>query len=872
MPDSETPQPDNPAGDPAAGPPEGGPGSFSPKPAESPAAPAAEPQSDADAAQSAGAPDSAPDGSATGSSGRDPRARFANLAHSRALAWGAVALACIAAGTVASVLGARSVAHSDANKARQASRQTSADIASTLKLAIQHEEDFAIGASTFFSGNPKAKPAEFEAWARYGDGFHRYPELAKLSLVTLVPASGLAAFEAKLSGHPPKAPTLTRRTVKGVRVLVSTPAAPTLHVVPAGKRPVYCFALASLPRSSARYTPAGLDLCAVTPGLLASRDSAKDLYSSIVANRTPAVGIARPVYKGGVPPTGFSARRDAFVGWLREVLLPTVVLKQALQGHPEGAVRLRHRTGSSSAVFAGGAPRPGAESTIANLHGGWSARTYGGPVDAGVLADWHAVVLLIAGILLSLMLALLVVVLGAGRPRAAAPAPRAREVPHEDLYDPLTGLPNRALMMDRAQRTLARASRESGLLAGALFIDIDWFENVNDKLGQAAGDELLTTVAERLETVIRAGDTVGRLGGDEFVILVESAARGARLDSLARRVIEALHKPVTIEGFGPSIFLTASIGVAFGRYATPDELLHDARLALEASKAAGKDRYTLFNANMRSVIEGRGVLEVELNAALESKQLFLLYEAVQDLAHHKVAGLEALLRWRHPTQGVLGPESFMALAEETGLSVPIGRWMLEEAATMAAAWNVAGHRVSVSVPVTANQLGRDGLATDVRRALLQSGIEPSLLTLEISESSVMRDIEVVAARLQEMKQLGVRIAIDDFGSGYAHHSDLQRLPLDFLIVDRGSLAASDDEDYRSWLLQAILVLGRDLSLTVIAKGVGSQEELLRLQTMGCTLAQGPFLGEPVPAEAVVERLLDDGLPTGTIPERGQYTT
>jgi diguanylate cyclase (GGDEF)-like protein len=776
-------------------------------------------------------------------------------------------------GTVGSVLGARSVAHSDANKARQASKQTSADIASTLKLAIQHEEDFAIGAGTFFSGNPKATPAEFEAWARYGDGFHRYPELAKLSLVTLVPAAALPAFEAKLSGHPLKPPTLTHRTVRGVRVVVSTPAAPTLHVVPAGKRPVYCFALASLPKSSARYTPAGLDLCAVTPGLLASRDSAKDLYSSIASNRTPAVGIARPVYKGGVPPSGFSARRDAFVGWLREVLLPTVVLQQALQGHPDGAVRLRHRTGSSSAVFTGGAPQSGAETTTANLHGGWTARTFGGPVDAGVLADWHAVVLLIAGILLSLMLAVLVVVLGAGRPRAAAaPAPKAREVPHEDLYDALTGLPNSALMMDRAQRTLARASRESGLLAGALFIDIDWFENVNEKLGQAAGDELLTTVAERLETVIRAGDTVGRLGGDEFVILVESAARGARLDSLARRVIEALHKPVTIEGFGPSIFLTASIGVAFGRYETPDELLRDARLALEASKAAGKDRYTLFNANMRSVIEGRGVLEVELNAALQSKQLFLLYEPIHDVASQKVVGLEALLRWRHPTQGVLGPDSFMALAEETGLSVPIGRWMLEEAATRAAAWNVAGHRVSVSVPVTANQLGRDGLATDVRRALLQSGIEPSLLTLEISESAVMREIEVVAARLQEMKQLGVRIAIDDFGSGYAHHSDLQRLPLDYLIVDRASLAASDDEDYRSWLLQAILVLGRDLSLTVIAKGVGSQEELLTLQTMGCTLAQGPFLGDSVPAEAVVERLLDDGLPSGTIPERGQYTS
>jgi diguanylate cyclase (GGDEF)-like protein len=862
MPDSETPQHDNPTGDPTAAPSEAGPVSGPPEtPAQRPAEQVADPQ-----ARDAGTAETTPDAPAV-----DRLTRVRNLVRSRRLVWGAVALVCVAAGTVGSILGAQTVAHKDASKARQASRQTSADIASTLKASVQHQEDFAIGATTFFAGNPKASPAEFEAWAKYGDGFHRYPELAKLSLVTLVRASELPAFEAKITGRPLK-PPLTSRTLKGLRVQSAPSPGSTLRIVPSGKRPAYCFVIAGLPKSAARYTPRGLDLCAVTPGLLDSRDSAQSLYTSVSAKNVGALGIARPVYKGGVPPTGFTARREAFVGWLREVLLPTVVLQQALQGHPEAAVRLRHKTGSSSAIFTGGTPGPGAQSTTTNLHNGWSVRSFGGPVDAAVLADWHAVVLLIAGILLSLMLAVLVVVLGAGRPRAAAPAVKPREVPHEDLYDQLTGLPNRALMMDRAQRMLARASRESGLLAGALFIDIDWFENVNDKLGQAAGDELLGTVAERLETVIRAHDTVGRLGGDEFVILVESAARGARLDSLARRVIEALHEPVNIAGFGPSIFLTASIGVAFGRYATPDDLLRDAHLALEASKAAGKDRYTLFNANMRSVIEGRGVLETELGAALQSKQLFLMYEPVYDLTSRKVVGLEALLRWRHPSQGVLGPEHFIALAEETGLSVPIGRWMLEEAATKAAAWNVTGHRVSVSVPVTATQLARDGFPTDVRRALLQSGIEPSLLTLEVSESTVLQDIEGVAGRLQELKELGVRIAIYDFGSGYAHHSDLRRLPLDLLVVDRSSLAAPDDEDYRSWLLQAILVLAKDLSLTVIAKGIGTEQEMITLQTMGCTLAQGPFMGSPVPAEAVVERLFDAGLaPGGMIAERGQYT-
>ena len=349
---------------------------------------------------------------------------------------------------------------------------------------------------------------------------------------------------------------------------------------------------------------------------------------------------------------------------------------------------------------------------------------------------------------------------------------------------------------------------------------------------------------------MRDGDSVGRLEGDEFVIVVEAAARGARLDALARRVIEALHKPVELEGFGPSVFLTASLGIAFGRYTTTDELLHDARLALQSAKASGKDRYTLFNANMRAVIEDRGVLETELHTGLAERQFFLLYQPIWDLASHRIVALEALIRWRHPKRGILIPADFIPLAEETGLTVPIGRWVLEEACARAAAWNVSGHRVGVSVMVTARQLNREGFATDVRRALQQSGIEPSLLTLEIAETTVMADVAASAERLEEIKRLGVSIAVDDFGSGYAYRADLQRMPLDLLKVDRRSLAASEDEDYRSWLLEAILVFARDLSLTVVAKGVETAEQLTSLRGMGCALAQGYFLGDPAAADAV----------------------
>jgi diguanylate cyclase (GGDEF)-like protein len=757
--------------------------------------------------------------------------RFKRLAPGRKAVWAAVAVLCVAGGTVGSLLRAQTVLHTDKTEAQQMLHLSSAEIALRLKLAIQHEEDLAIGAGTFFAGNPKATPAEFAAWTKWTQMLHRFPQLEKLGLVTIVRATDLQAFGARLAGQTP-IQTLEAKTKPAPRSI------PALRIVPAGARPYYCL------------TAVGLDFCAVTPGMLVARDSGATTSVPVAIGHTSGLEIQMPVYRGPAPPHTLGGRMAAFVGWMSEVLAPGAMLEQALKDHPGSAVRIRYRTSASHILFTSGTAKPGTPSITTNLRNGWTVRTFGAPPATGVLTDGNARDVLIAGTLLSALLGLLVFALGAGRVSKL----EDRD-PQEDLYDELTGLPNRALMLDRAQRMLARAGRESGLLVGALFIDIDWFQDVNDKLGTETGDQLLKIVAERLENVVREQDSVGRLGGDEFVILVESAARGARLDSLARRVIESLHKPAELDNFGPNFLVTASIGVAFGRYATADDMLRDARLALLAAKAAGKDRYTLFNANMRSVIEDQGMLEMELNNALQEKQFFLLYEPIFDLATRKVVGLEALVRWMRPKHGVVAPEDFLPLAEETGLIVPIGRWVLEQACSRAAAWNVAGHAVGISVEVTGTQLNRDGFVTDVRRALQQSGIDPSLLTLEIPEHTIMSDVDAATARLGEIKQMGVRIAINDFGSAYANHSDLQRLPLDFLKVDRGSLAATDDEDYRKWLLEAILVLGRDLSLTVVAKGIETEEQMITLHAMGCAQAQGPFMGEAAPAKAI-EGLFD----------------
>jgi hypothetical protein len=421
------------------------------------------------------------------------------------------------------VLGAHALARSDRDSARHSFHLsvTSTGIASTVRQAIQREEDLLVGASTFFAGNPKATPAEFSAWARSTHTLRQYPELAKLGFVALrapepLPSPTLASTRAL---RPPTASsTLSERALA--------------RAVATVRRPDHCAAVAELARTTANGSTVRVGHCSLTSGLLSSRDSGVSSYSATSAGGIKALGVLTPVYRGDVTPPRTGGRRAAFVGWLHEVLLPGVVLQASLREHPGAAVRLRYRAGTTNALFSSGAPQPGAQSQATNLHNGWALRSFGPPAGAGVFADGHALAVLIAGCVLSVLVGLLVFLLGSGRARAlASPAePQARKGPHDDLYDPLTGLPNRALMLDRAQRMLARAGRQSGLLIGALFVDIDWFKDVSEKIGPPAGEQLLSIVAERLESVVRGQDSVGRLGGDEFVVLVESAARGARLE------------------------------------------------------------------------------------------------------------------------------------------------------------------------------------------------------------------------------------------------------------------------------------------------------------------------------------------------------
>jgi diguanylate cyclase (GGDEF)-like protein len=768
--------------------------------------------------------------------------------------WGPITALLVIAGTLAAVFGAKAVARSDADKARLGFHLAAAEIASTLKLAIQHEEDLVVSTSAYVTANPTGSAADFDRWIESVHAMRRFPELQNIGLVTLVPAGRLAAFQARMAAHPLRP--------FGPRSLGPPEGN---QVLPPGSRSYYCLAEAGLARNAKAYLPGDLDYCALAPTLIAARDTGVPSYAPVMTGGDTTLGVETPVYRGGIAPRTVAGRRRAFWGWLGELLVPKVVLSRALEGHPNLAVTIAYDSAGSHVAFKNGKAVGGDQVSKVDLRNGWSVESFAAPVAGGVIGDLRALTLLIGGILLSLVFGLLGFVLGTGRRRALALVhEQTRELSHQALHDALTGLPNRALVLDRAEQLLARLARQPGMLAGALFIDIDGFKHVNDNLGHAAGDELLKAVGARLEDTVREQDTVGRLGGDEFVVLVDTSVEEATLDPLADRLTEVLREPVELEDGRKLFSVTASIGLAIGRYGSPDELLRDADLALYAAKAAGKDRYALFDASMNEGAEGRLELESDLGAALARQEFFLLYQPIFDLPSQTIVGVEALIRWRHPARGVVPPDKFIPLAEESGMIVEIGCWVLDEACRQASVWASEGRELGIAVNVSAKQLARRGFAEDVRHALEGSGIEPALLTLELTETTLMRDAVAARAALEELKPLGVRVAIDDFGTGYASLSQLQLMPVDILKIDRSFVAALSDGGQSRELLQAILGVGEALSLTVVAEGIEERNQMATLEEMGCEMAQGFLMGRPATA-ATIERMLE---PRATRPAAG----
>jgi diguanylate cyclase (GGDEF)-like protein len=432
----------------------------------------------------------------------------------------------------------------------------------------------------------------------------------------------------------------------------------------------------------------------------------------------------------------------------------------------------------------------------------------------------------------------------------ALAAARSSDTLRQALNDPLTDLPNRTLLLNRLDHALARAARR-GSAVSLLFVDLDRFKLVNDSLGHAAGDRLLIEVAERLKTCLRRADSAARLGGDEFALLLEEAGDLNAAAHAAQRVIEVLSAPFNI--FGREIFTSASIGIAVGAGEDPDTMLRHADMAMYRAKSRGKSRYEVFEPDMHAEVVDRLALEAELRRAVELDELELHFQPIFFLDGSGIAAAEALVRWRHPVRGLLYPGSFISLAEESGLILKVGRWVLNEACRQAAAWQSMAPGVQVSVNLSGWQLEQPDVVQEVADALCGSGLTPRLLLLELTESLLMHDTEEMITKLAALRTLGTRLAIDDFGTGYSSLRYLQRFPIDALKIPKPFV---DElcEGSPGVLARAIIDLSRHLELRTVAEGIETEEQLGRLREFGCAFGQGFLLAKPMPVENLRELL------------------
>ncbi len=434
------------------------------------------------------------------------------------------------------------------------------------------------------------------------------------------------------------------------------------------------------------------------------------------------------------------------------------------------------------------------------------------------------------------------------------------ELTHQAFHDPLTGLANRALLRDRTGHALSRSQRHGQAPQALLFLDLDNFKMVNDSLGHAAGDSLLVEAARRLLACVRSSDTAARLGGDEFAVFIEDPADEAACTEVAERIIAALARPFSIGR--REVFVGASLGIATARDGDgADGLLRNADMAMYLAKTRGKGRYERFAPEMHVTAIERIELESDLRHAIENGDLILHYQPIVMLETGAITGVEALVRWHHPRRGLLAPGQFIGLAEETGMILPLGAWVLREACKQAQRWRERrgpDDPLAVTVNVSGRQIQSPQFIADVRAALSESGLMPHALILELTESVLTAHTETVQTTLHALKTVGVRLAIDDFGTGYSSLSYLQRFPIDILkiakpFVDDVVVHASGAGSRRA-LAQAVITLGTTLSVRTIAEGIELPQQLDRLRELGCDLGQGFHFSRPVPASELEARL------------------
>ena len=773
---------------------------------------------------------------------------------------GAVVLAVVlfVGGVVLSLLVASTLRANAREHERQALRTVATDTTATIEQKIESDVSFIATTRALMTMQPKLTPSGFAEWYSRLEGRRRQLGSLGTTVTQVVPAGGVRAFLARRNADPAFR-AATRDTIlpfpqRGQRraCLMLTTVSPFGSVTPK---------IATLLQGDwcDRSSPIGANQAG--PQRIAT-DTGQITSLPVYAEHVHTVFFVAAYYRRGAPIATSAQRRAAVTGWISSSFDLDAALRAVTSDQPGLSVSLFHSTN------AGEAPALVAE-LKAPLHGGYRVPTsfaldgvwkvlVRGRESAGTLSPTAVALLALGvGVVVSALVAALVLSLGRSRERALGLVEeKTGQLRYQALHDALTGLPNRVLVFDRTEQLLARARRAQGALA-VLYIDLDGFKIVNDTYGHAAGDELLRTVAERLKLTIRASDTAARLGGDEFVVLVESSSLDAGPELVAERMLAVLREPYDIAGRPRAV--TASIGIATGFRDSAEELFRDADIALYEAKDNGRDCYVIFNAEMHTVVQDRVTLEMDLADALERNELFLVYQPTVDLHTQAIVGAEALIRWRHPDRGELLPGVFIPLAEKSHLIVPIGRWVLHEACEQAARWSRAGHDLGIAVNVAARQLDGDGLLDDVRHALDASGLEPDRLTLEVTETTLMRDAAAAALRLRSLKRLGVSIAIDDFGTGYSSLAYLQQFPADLLKIDRTFVQAAGRSQGSSALLHALVQLSSNLHLATLAEGIEEQGQLDAVRSQDCDYGQGYLFSRPLGPDRLQELLTLDRL-------------
>jgi diguanylate cyclase (GGDEF)-like protein len=757
----------------------------------------------------------------------------------------------IAAGLAASTFVAAEWRSSAQEANRKSFESTAAALGSALEAKLITDAALTRTIRAHAALEMQANETQFLQWYKELErGAPSSPDIVA-TYIQMVPASGLSAFRRQIEMDP------AFRELPGAK----------LQVIPSGTRPFYCLTRAIVGgAATGNLYPGLLDYCAPTaPGIGRSPypalvGTATDT-GSLIVTALPATGsrslvaIGAAVYRRGVSIATVSARRAALRGFIGTTFDSASTIRSVITGHRSVTLALYHRNlgGQPQLIGRAGANAKGRSPgyfSERDLGEGWTLET-SGATDAFASPDARGIVALGLGLLVTILVFLLHRVLSSSRQRAwSLVGERTGELEYRALHDPLTDLPNRILALDRAEQILGRA-RRLDVPVTALFVDIDGFKQINDRHGHQAGDDVLRQVGSRLRAALRENDTVGRLGGDEFVMLIDSVGLYTAPELVAERVLDVLRQPIHLPGREHApICVTASIGIATGRAGSAEDLMQDADLALYKAKAIGKDGYVKFESAMQTAAQDRIHLEMDLGNALELQQFFVLYQPMLDLESERVVGVEALLRWRHPVSGVIPPEVFIPIAEDNGTIVPIGRWVLEQACRQGAAWHRSGYPLNISINASARQLERGEFIDEVRAALHDSGLAAASLTIEITETVLMREPDQTARLLSELKALGVRIAVDDFGTGYSSLAYLRQFPVDSLKIDRTFITGLELSSEAHALTHTLIQLGKALGLQTLAEGVEHHSQVRELQREGCDLAQGFLFARPLAADVV----------------------